>query len=156
MIPAGHHIWRLSEGGDHNFGLSCTEEGLFLGRTPLVERRDGAYTVRSGSDLQRLLSRTYGADIKVDRVMPGGVPIGTPGRGYNVRELREGTKAAGELFDYLSVGGTVYRSESNLTIIKLPGKSSFVTYRPVSTSGPPAIDINIPGIRFMRLHFVGD
>jgi hypothetical protein len=29
-----HQVWRLSEPGDHNLGLACTEQGLLLGRTP--------------------------------------------------------------------------------------------------------------------------
>jgi hypothetical protein len=40
MIPAGHHVWRLSKGGDQSLGLSCSSDGLFLGRTPLIERGD--------------------------------------------------------------------------------------------------------------------
>ena len=42
MIPAGHHLWRLSAGGERNLGLCCTEAGLFLGRTPLIEWRGDA------------------------------------------------------------------------------------------------------------------
>jgi hypothetical protein len=51
MIPAGHHLWRLSVGGDRNLGLCCTEDGLFLGRTPLIERRGSTYVVRPPADL---------------------------------------------------------------------------------------------------------
>lgn len=41
MLPAGVHVWRLSTAGDHNLGLSCDRDGLFLGRTALIERRAG-------------------------------------------------------------------------------------------------------------------
>jgi hypothetical protein len=34
-------IWRLSEGGADNLGLAFTNDGLVLGRTPLIEQRDG-------------------------------------------------------------------------------------------------------------------
>lgn len=71
MIPAGHHLWRLSKAGDDSLGLCCTEDGLSLGRTPLVERRNGAYIARSQGDLERLLGRGYGAEIALDGVMPG-------------------------------------------------------------------------------------
>src|SRR5438093_490758 len=71
MIPAGHHLWHLSAGGDRNLGLCCTEEGLFLGRTPLIERRGGAYIVRPQTDLDRLFGRAYGGKAAAARVMPG-------------------------------------------------------------------------------------
>lgn len=54
MIAAGDHLWRLSEGGDRNLGLCCTEDGLVLGRTPLIERRGNGYVVRPVADLNRL------------------------------------------------------------------------------------------------------
>lgn len=107
--------------------------------------------------LDRLDAAIKAASIKrvTDKVMPNGRPIGKPGRGYRVRELTGGPKEASQLFEYLSVGGETHRSESNLMITRLPDKSNFITYRPKSTSGPPAIDINVPDIGYMRLHFVG-
>ncbi len=33
-----HQVWRLSEYYEGNLGLACTKGGLFLGRTPLIER----------------------------------------------------------------------------------------------------------------------
>ena len=71
MIPAGHHLWRLSAGGDRNLGLCCTEEGLFLGRTPLIERRGGAYVVRPRADLDRLFGRAYASEATAARVSSG-------------------------------------------------------------------------------------
>src|SRR5712691_6637983 len=71
MIPAGHHLWRLSAVGDRNLGLCCTDEGLFLGRTPLIERRGGAYVARLQADLDRLLGRAYGGKAAAAAVMPG-------------------------------------------------------------------------------------
>ena len=323
MIPAGQHLWRLSEGGDGSLGLCCTEDGLFLGRTALVERRGDGYFVRPQADVERLLKRAYGSDITrdqvmpglavvaaaldeknlclaqiaavhlrlpdlpdasarfavanedvlikleqsdcqfarggwdeskhprtgtppnpgwfapsdgssetpapsevaanereergsveefdplaevrraqweagiatlrridpnnpqltyfsnpgaaptqealdrlnaaleaaairrvTDKVMPGGVPIGQPGRSLDVRELPGGLGAAKDLFDYLRVGGTVHSSDAELTVVRLPGDAGFVTFRSVSRSGSPAIDINLPGAAFfMRIHF---
>jgi hypothetical protein len=57
-----HQVWRLSEPGDHNLGLACTEPGLLLGRTPLIERRNGRFAVRERSEIERLLSRAYRAE----------------------------------------------------------------------------------------------
>jgi hypothetical protein len=69
MIP---RIWRLSENsGDDNLGLVCTEEGLALGRTALIERRDGRFVVRERSEIEQLLTRAYQSKVVVDRLMPG-------------------------------------------------------------------------------------
>ena len=65
------YIWRLSEGGEHNLGLACTHDGLILGRTPLVERRDQSFFVRDRSEIRRLLRRAYRTDLSVDHLMPG-------------------------------------------------------------------------------------
>ena len=77
MVPAGRCLWRLSAGGDQNLGLCCSEEGLFLGRTPLIERRDGTYVVRLQADLDRLFRRAYGGEGAAARVMPGLATVGT-------------------------------------------------------------------------------
>jgi hypothetical protein len=65
-------IWRLSENsGDDNLGLACTEQGLVLGRTPLIEWRDGRFVVRERSELECLFSLAYGRAVTVQRLMPG-------------------------------------------------------------------------------------
>jgi hypothetical protein len=66
-----HQVWRLSEYGEDNLGLACTKDGLVLGRTPLVERRDQRFFVREKSEIERLLRRAYRTDLTVDRLMPG-------------------------------------------------------------------------------------
>jgi hypothetical protein len=69
MIPK---IWRLSENnGDDNLGLACTEQGLLLGRTLLIERRDGRFVVREQSELECLLSLAYGREATAQRLMGG-------------------------------------------------------------------------------------
>jgi hypothetical protein len=52
MLLAGIQSWRLTAGGENNLGLCYTEEGFFLGRTSLIERRAGRYLVRSHADLK--------------------------------------------------------------------------------------------------------
>jgi len=64
-------MWRLSEAGSDNLGLACTDDGLLLGRTPLVEHRDGRFVVRERGDIERLLKRAYQTEPPVDRLMPG-------------------------------------------------------------------------------------
>ncbi len=72
MPPTGVHLWRLSEAGDKSLGVSCTPEGLFLGRTALIERHGRGYEVRASAEIERLLGPAYGyPGIALDRVMPG-------------------------------------------------------------------------------------
>jgi hypothetical protein len=63
-------MWRLSDGGDGNLGLACTNDGLFLGRTPLIERRDRHFVARDQREIERLLSRAYRIEIAADRLCP--------------------------------------------------------------------------------------
>jgi hypothetical protein len=70
LLPTGAHLWRLSPADDGNLGLCCNREGLFLGRTPLIERHAGCYVLRAQSDLERLFKRS--PDIAdLDRLMRG-------------------------------------------------------------------------------------
>ena len=68
---AAWHMWRLSEAGEDNLGLACSDDGLFIGRTPLIEKRDGHFVVRQQHDIERLLSRAYRTEIRADRLMSG-------------------------------------------------------------------------------------
>jgi len=64
-------MWRLSEGGEDNLGLACANDGLILGRTPLIERRDRRFVVRDREEIEALLSRAYRKNIAADRLIPG-------------------------------------------------------------------------------------
>jgi hypothetical protein len=65
-------IWRLSENsGDDNLGLACTEQGLVLGRTLLIERHDGRFVVRERSEIECLFSLAYGHAATAQRLMSG-------------------------------------------------------------------------------------
>ena len=37
-----------------------------------------------------------------------------------------------------------------------PPGGGFIGYRPVSTSGPPTIEVRIPGLRDIKLKFLGN
>ena len=63
--------WRLSEYTPDNLGLAFTDEGLLLGRTPLIERRGGRFVVREPSDIARLVKYSFPGGVAVDRLMPG-------------------------------------------------------------------------------------
>jgi hypothetical protein len=66
-----YQFWRLNEAGPDNLGLACTDDGLLLGRTPLIERRDGRSVVRERDEIERLLKRAYPGEPAVHRLMPG-------------------------------------------------------------------------------------
>ena len=66
-----HQVWRLSEYCENNLGVCLTDDGLFLGRTPLIERQRARFAVRGRIAIERLLSRAYGSDLAVDRLLPG-------------------------------------------------------------------------------------
>jgi hypothetical protein len=64
-------IWRLSEGGDDNLGLTFTADGVVLGRTLLIEWHDQRFVVREQSEVERLLRRAYESDPPIERIMSG-------------------------------------------------------------------------------------
>ena len=66
-----HQMWRLSEAVPQNLGLACTDEGLLLGRTSLIERRDERFVVRARGEIERLLKCAYDGEPPVDRLMSG-------------------------------------------------------------------------------------
>lgn len=72
-----HQVWRLNEYHEGNLGLACTEEGLVLGRTALIERQEAKFAARERTEIERLLSRAYGTDLSVDRLMSGLTTVAT-------------------------------------------------------------------------------
>ena len=66
-----HQVWRLSEYCEDNLGVCFTDDSLFLGRTPLIERQGARFAVRGRTEIERLLSQAYGSDLAVDRLLPG-------------------------------------------------------------------------------------
>ena len=72
-----HQVWRLSEYCVGNLGVCFTDDGLFLGRTPLIERQGARFAARGHTEIERLLSRAYGMDVAVDRLMSGLATVAT-------------------------------------------------------------------------------
>lgn len=66
-----YQIWRLSEAGPDNLGLACTDDGLLLGRTPLIERRGTEFVARGRGEIERLFTRAYAAAPHVEQIMSG-------------------------------------------------------------------------------------
>src|SRR5262249_16989114 len=71
LLSMIRQIWRLNEGGDDNLGVACSDKGLFLGRTPLIELRHDRFIARDRGDIERLLACAYRTEITADRLMPG-------------------------------------------------------------------------------------
>jgi hypothetical protein len=87
------------------------------------------------------------------KLMPGGAPIGIRGNDPSIREISGGLQAARNLFDYLRVGGRIQLQNDKIIVVQLPAKAGYVTLRPRSNSGSPAVDVNVPGIPFDKIHF---
>jgi hypothetical protein len=80
---AAWHMWRLSEAGENNLGLACSDDGLLIGRTPLIEKRDGHFVVRERREIEQLLSRAYRSEVTADRIMSG---LATVARALNAND----------------------------------------------------------------------
>ena len=100
-----------------------------------------------GAARQAAIARTC------DFLRPNGQPIGRRGTSSDIRRMTGGLPAAQRDYNYLSTGGTPLAVPDG-SRVKLPGEAGFITLRPVtSTPGSPAIDINIPGVIFRKLHY---
>jgi hypothetical protein len=122
---------------------------------PQIQSLHGPDWVPSQADLDTLNITIREAVIRrvEDEVMPNGVPIGTPGNGPDIQIVPGGINAAEKLFNYLRIGGTIYYSGPNMTVVQLPSNTGFITFRSTSRSGPPAVEVNIPRTLFMKIHF---
>jgi len=71
-----------------------------------------------------------------------------------VRELTGGLTEAQKLFDQLAEGGTRVAAPTYPgTMVRLPN-GGMVGLRPVSTSGPPTIDLSVPGVNIREIKFL--
>jgi hypothetical protein len=90
-----------------------------------------------------------------DLLMPGGVPVGRPGRQKFVRELPGGLKGAESFFDLLTKEGMpntppTYPGKG----FDLPG-GGWIGLRPASKSGEPTIDLDLSlSLPFDKLKFI--
>jgi hypothetical protein len=70
LLSGSLRLWSLSNPSEHNLGLICTTDGLFIGRTPLIERRAERYVIRAASDPDRLFKRLP-LGVEPDRLLTG-------------------------------------------------------------------------------------
>lgn len=90
-----------------------------------------------------------------DVLKPSGQNVGEPGENSGVRVLPGGENEARELFDRLTKGGTDITPPGHPgTVIRMPD-GSVISHRPTSKSGPPTIDVNVPGLNIRKLKFPG-
>jgi hypothetical protein len=71
VLDTHRRFWTLSADGRHGLGLCCDQEGLFLGRTPLLDKSDGGFVPRLQADLERLLKCGFAIEVSLDRIMSG-------------------------------------------------------------------------------------
>jgi hypothetical protein len=89
-----------------------------------------------------------------DLLMPNGQPIGTAGSKAAIREVPGGQQEAEDLFNNLTVGGSPVSAPTYPgRMIDLPGGGR-VGIRLMSKSGPPTMDVDIPGIPIKKIKFV--
>ena len=69
--------------------------------------------------------------------------IGKKGASDFIRLFEGGQNEAMQVFKELTKSGKLVRTEKNITIYKI-SDDIYITYRQVSTSGPPTIDIKLP------------
>jgi hypothetical protein len=94
MLDDVRHVWTLGDGGDECLGLTCNEDGLRLGRTPLLEKRNGALEPRAQVDIERILACAFGAALSLDNAMRGLHAVATA---LNTKDLCRARIAAVQL-----------------------------------------------------------
>ncbi|MCP3999197.1 MAG: hypothetical protein GY722_29650 [bacterium] len=113
----------------------------------------GGNAARMGKKLtQKAVSRAAGA--ADDLLISGGKRIGEAGSKPSIRVVEGNATAAEDLFSKLAKGGTdITPSGHPGKLVRLPGER-VVGFRPVSKSGPPTVDVNIPGLDIEKIKFV--
>lgn len=86
-------------------------------------------------------------------LMPGGQPVGVQGTRPTIRELPGGLAGAQAMFDELIQSGVPHAPPNYAgTAYQLRG-GGWVGLRSSPRSGPPTIDVNIPGIPIQKIKF---
>jgi hypothetical protein len=85
---------------------------------------------------------------------PGGRLIGRAGSSSAIRIVHGGPAEAEKLFQELARGGTDVTPPGHVgRLVKLPDNGGYIGYRPFSRSGPPTIDVNVPGSPIREIKF---
>ena len=104
-------------------------------------------------DLPNPLGPETAADAGAGAARGGLRSLGRAGSSSSIRVADGGASAAEKLFGKLSKGGVDVTPPGHPgKLVRLPD-GGFVGYRGVSKSGPPTIDVNIPGIDVRKIKF---
>lgn len=88
-----------------------------------------------------------------ETIAPNGKLIGEAGGNFFTRNLDGGINGTKAMFNKLIVGGTKFFEDAGRITYKF-SDGHFVTFRPLSDSGPPAIEVNgILGFPPIKYHF---
>ena len=120
-----------------------------------LETMEPPGSIPTEADIARVEAAARDASIArtCDFLRPGGQPIGEEGTSPHIRELPGGLPMALRDFYDLRVGGKDVPFAKG-SMVRLPYGGGTVTFRPVSsTDGSPAIDVNIPDVIRMKLHY---
>jgi len=96
-------------------------------------------------NIERFSSITTKTDI-LNIIKPKGIWIGKEGTKNYIRLFEGGQSEAMYVFKKLIKDGTPIPIKDSINIYKLPN-DIYITYRPKSVSGPPTIDIKLPGLK---------
>ena len=106
-----------------------------------------------GSIFSRRGAKRVASQSVDDLLRPGGQLIGRAGSSSRTRIVEGSLDDAQSFFTQLSRGGKVVDNPSFPgTLVRT--ERGFVGLRPVSRSGPPTIDVNIPGIGIDEIKFI--
>ena len=142
------------EGLGHVYGFDAALLAIFTGGALLLA---GEVAVEGSAAALEASAATARLE---SLLAPGGKVIGEAGTSDAVRELPGGAQAAEKMFGDLTKGGTISTApnlaEINGVRYTMPD-GSYITYRPVSTSGPPTIDVNVPSLinSVRKIKFLG-
>ena len=74
-------------------------------------------------------------------------------RGKHVRLFKSGENDAHKIFKELSKQGKIYFKDEEKIVVQL-SDDIYITYRSVSVSGPPTININLPKFDIIKFKFI--
>jgi hypothetical protein len=87
-------------------------------------------------------------------IRPNGEWLGKTGSSERIRLFKGSQKEGWNVFNKLTENGKLVASDKKINVYKL-SDNTHITYRPISKSGPPTIDIKIPEFKGnIKLKFI--
>lgn len=153
-FPVITAIWR--GGGAPVQSTSTEAENIALRTSPQVNSAAQTLTRAAPQVAQELQAAATGGERVRTLLMPGGQLLGKDGSSSKIRILQGTTQDAEALFSKLAQGTPIVRHPGRGVLGKLAQLPSgdYIGLRYVSKSGPPTIDVNIPGIAIKEIKFL--